>query len=60
MLMRKRGLAKVSFKECNIKENLVGHLIQKPSLEKPHNQYLVKDLTLQLKVTEETEYELIY
>jgi hypothetical protein len=38
----------------------VGHLIQKPSLEKPHNQYLVKDLTLQLKVTEETEYELLY
>lgn len=60
MSMRKQGLNKVSFKECNIKENLVGHLIPKQTLDKPHNLNLIKDLTLQLKVSEETDYEVLY
>ena len=60
MTMRRRGVTKVSFKECTIKESMIGMLIPKQTLDKPHNLNLVKDLSLQLKVSEELDYEVLY
>ncbi len=46
MLMRKQGLAKVAFKECTIKETMIGMLVPKQTLDKPHSFNLVRDLCL--------------
>ena len=60
MTMRRLGLTKVSFKECTIKEGMVGMLVPKQTLDRPHSSNLVRDLALQLKVSEETDYEVLY
>ena len=58
MYLRRLGLTKVSFKECQMPEAMIGKLIQKPDLG--DTKQVVKDITLQLKVHDQTDYEILY
>jgi hypothetical protein len=46
MQLRRQGLTKVSFKECTMKENMLGLMITKQTLDNPHKVSLVKDISL--------------
>jgi hypothetical protein len=61
MHLRRLGLLKVSFKECQMPEDMVSKLLQKTELnEGQTGKALVKDIALQLKVHDQTDYEIIY
>lgn len=61
MHLRRLGLLKVSFKECQMAEDMVSKLVQRPDLaEGQTGKALVKDISLQLKVHDQTDYEIIY
>jgi hypothetical protein len=61
MYFRRLGLLKVSFKECQMAEDMISKLIQKPDLnEGQTSKSVVKDISLQLKVHDQTDYEIIY
>jgi hypothetical protein len=60
MTLRDHGIIKISFKDCSIKEGMLSHLSSKFKSTENEDIQLVKDVTLQMRVHVNTDYELLY